>query len=284
MSENVSSLDKSNSKKNIRISKKTSSSTSKRRTKTVTDNDNPLHEKLITSIFNNDHKEIEFLLIVMDELNFRHDNYTPLTAAIQMGNISLISELLKRCDSTYRDGRNLPPAYHAIKSGDKQIINLFIKDIKIEDRVGPDIPILMFMGMNLNAAKIITSTFSSLDLNTIKDSSGANILHYAVQVQKNVNAIKFLSKRVDINSKDEGGNTVLHKAVMVKNNCENIKYLCKVINVNIRNNKGFDAIEISDEFDHIKNCVPIYMCKKYDKSKLDDKIKETIALGITGVL
>lgn len=233
--------------------------------------------------------DLEFLLLEIKNLNYNHENISPLVTAIIYCNMSVIELLINHgSDVNFLDGNGNPPLYHAIMKKDAKLVNFLIqRDADFMAKNTIKIPIMLFATSDLKIMKIIVGHAKNLkiNLNKVCDLLGNSFLHYAVTVKDNTKMIRYLIKnKLDLNAINEKGDSLLHHAVLVENNQNNIKFLIKklkvgkagsVRNIDYHNKKNHSAFRRGFDAERYENLVPILFFKM-NKKQMDDVRKSVV--------
>jgi ankyrin repeat protein len=170
------------------------------------------------------------------------DKDTPLHLAIQLGNLRIIEELLKRgADINLKNKKGYFPLHLGVQAGNLEVIKILLKKealIDIEDKEGQTPLYFAIANKNLNIIKELLD--NGADINKkyspllVLFKEHKNINHeYIIQILD-----LFAQFKVDLGVKDEEGNTMLHLAAK-KGILNLVQYLLeKGIDPNIVNDNG----------------------------------------------
>ena len=103
---------------------------------------------------------------------------------------------------------------------------------------------------------VLSPSFDPEQYKAWRDDDGNTLLHLAAW-EGNLEAVKFLFPKVDINAKNNNGNTPLHFAASIPNNSQVItelaKELAKTGEIDIMSNNGFTALHYAAGTGQTKN-------------------------------
>jgi len=216
-------------------------------------------------------EETEYLLSLGVNPNEKDDEgQTPLHYAAAGENVDIVMMLLNRgADVNARDNKGRIPLHYAKKQEVAELLIKYGSNVNATDyqgnvplhTVGPDvIEILLKYGANPNiknnsglppiyyqlqrsckaAVKLLYAT--SEDVVGIKDEYGNTLLHVATG-HGCKEAIRWLARHIDVNSRNRDGNTPLHIATFERDT-EIIRLLINLgANVNAPNNNGMTPLQ-----------------------------------------